>query len=373
MPSGILWGKECVLGAGCVIDPAVFIEELDDLEARGLSTEQVHLSGNAQLIMPWHVALDRASERPRQAPDRHHAARDRAGVRRQGGAARDPCPGPARPEDPAPEDRGRARGEEPLARAGLRCGARRPRGRLVALRELRATAPAVCRRHVTARRPRAARGPLSSSRAPRERCWTSTTARIRSSPRRTRWPARRRRESGSGRTGSTPSRRGEGVLDPRRRGAVPDRDRRRGSGAGPRAGGEYGITGRERRCGWLDLVGLRYAARLNGFYVTGRHQARRPLVVRRTRSASGTGYATDRDGGIPGPPERLPPREPVYEVCPAGRSRSTGWTTSRVSRGRPGSTWRSSSARSAWRSRSSAPGPRESTCSQRGLEAIARP
>ncbi len=30
-------------------------------------------------------------------------------------------------------------------------------------------------------------------------------------------------------------------------------------------GGEYGtVTGRERRCGWLDLVALRYAARLNG-------------------------------------------------------------------------------------------------------------
>ena len=63
MPSGILWGKECVLGAGCVVDPQVFIEELDDLEARGLSTERVHLSGNAQLVMPWHVALDQASER----------------------------------------------------------------------------------------------------------------------------------------------------------------------------------------------------------------------------------------------------------------------------------------------------------------------
>ena len=33
MPSGILWGKECVLGAGCVVDPEVFVEELDDLEA----------------------------------------------------------------------------------------------------------------------------------------------------------------------------------------------------------------------------------------------------------------------------------------------------------------------------------------------------
>src|SRR4029079_11280949 len=27
MPSGILWGKECVIGAGCVVDPGVFIEE----------------------------------------------------------------------------------------------------------------------------------------------------------------------------------------------------------------------------------------------------------------------------------------------------------------------------------------------------------
>ena len=63
MPSGILWGKECVLGAGCVIDPEVFIEELDELESRGISTDTVRLSGNAHLVMPWHVALDRASER----------------------------------------------------------------------------------------------------------------------------------------------------------------------------------------------------------------------------------------------------------------------------------------------------------------------
>jgi adenylosuccinate synthase len=63
MPSGILWGKECVLGAGCVIDPGVFVEELDELEGRGISTETVRLSGNAHLVMPWHVALDGARER----------------------------------------------------------------------------------------------------------------------------------------------------------------------------------------------------------------------------------------------------------------------------------------------------------------------
>ena len=64
MPSGILAGKECVIGAGCVVDPEVLLEELDELEARGVATEGlVRLSGNAHLIMPWHVAIDQASER----------------------------------------------------------------------------------------------------------------------------------------------------------------------------------------------------------------------------------------------------------------------------------------------------------------------
>jgi adenylosuccinate synthase len=63
MPSGILSGKTCVLGAGVVIDPETFGRELDELEARGVSTQSVRVSGNAHLIMPWHVALDQASER----------------------------------------------------------------------------------------------------------------------------------------------------------------------------------------------------------------------------------------------------------------------------------------------------------------------
>jgi adenylosuccinate synthase len=64
IPSGILYpGVECVLGAGCVIDPEELVRELDGLEERGVSTERVHVSGNAHMIMPWHLALDRASER----------------------------------------------------------------------------------------------------------------------------------------------------------------------------------------------------------------------------------------------------------------------------------------------------------------------
>ncbi len=64
IPSGILYpGTLCVLGAGCVIDPLVLIRELDELEARSISTGDIRISPNAHLIMPWHVALDQASER----------------------------------------------------------------------------------------------------------------------------------------------------------------------------------------------------------------------------------------------------------------------------------------------------------------------
>ena len=63
LPTGVVSGKTSVIGAGCVVDPGVLIEELDDLEARGVRTDLVRLSGNAHLVMPWHQAIDRGSER----------------------------------------------------------------------------------------------------------------------------------------------------------------------------------------------------------------------------------------------------------------------------------------------------------------------
>jgi adenylosuccinate synthase len=63
LPSGIVSGKLSVLGNGCVVDPEVLLAEMDDLEGRGLSVEQLRVSGNAHLIMPWHIALDGASEK----------------------------------------------------------------------------------------------------------------------------------------------------------------------------------------------------------------------------------------------------------------------------------------------------------------------
>ena len=64
IPSGIVGGKRSAIGAGCVVDPAVLVAELDDLEARGhVTSERLFVSGNAHLVMPWHVALDGARER----------------------------------------------------------------------------------------------------------------------------------------------------------------------------------------------------------------------------------------------------------------------------------------------------------------------
>jgi adenylosuccinate synthase len=63
IPSGVIAGRTCVIGAGCVVDPEVFLAEVDELESRGCSTADVHLSGEAHVIMPWHVAIDRATER----------------------------------------------------------------------------------------------------------------------------------------------------------------------------------------------------------------------------------------------------------------------------------------------------------------------
>src|SRR5881296_3415758 len=64
IPSGILHpGCRCVLGCGVVIDPASLIEEMESLVRRGVSLDgNLYISKNAHLIMPYHPALDRASE-----------------------------------------------------------------------------------------------------------------------------------------------------------------------------------------------------------------------------------------------------------------------------------------------------------------------
>jgi adenylosuccinate synthase len=63
IPSGILYpGKCCVIGNGVVIDPKVLIDELDALRARRIDVGGLRISANAHLIMPYHLLLDSAGE-----------------------------------------------------------------------------------------------------------------------------------------------------------------------------------------------------------------------------------------------------------------------------------------------------------------------
>jgi adenylosuccinate synthase len=63
MPSGILHpNKLCVIGNGVVIDPKVLGDELDELRRRGVDTSALKISANAHLIMPYHMMLDDAGE-----------------------------------------------------------------------------------------------------------------------------------------------------------------------------------------------------------------------------------------------------------------------------------------------------------------------
>ncbi len=63
IPSGILYpGKLCVIGNGVVVDPAVLLGELDGLQRRRIDVNGLKISANAHLIMPYHVMLDTAGE-----------------------------------------------------------------------------------------------------------------------------------------------------------------------------------------------------------------------------------------------------------------------------------------------------------------------
>jgi adenylosuccinate synthase len=63
IPSGILYpGKHCLIGNGVVVDPKVMIEEIAGLHARGVDTSGLRISANAHVIMPYHLLLDHAGE-----------------------------------------------------------------------------------------------------------------------------------------------------------------------------------------------------------------------------------------------------------------------------------------------------------------------
>ena len=64
IPSGIMHeGKICVVGNGVVVDPAVMLDEIAELEAKGFSVaDRFFLSQVAHIVMPYHKVLEKAGE-----------------------------------------------------------------------------------------------------------------------------------------------------------------------------------------------------------------------------------------------------------------------------------------------------------------------
>jgi adenylosuccinate synthase len=63
IPSGILYPHiTTVIGNGVVVNPRVLLEEMDRLAERGISCSNLKLSCNAHLVMPYHLAFDRLGE-----------------------------------------------------------------------------------------------------------------------------------------------------------------------------------------------------------------------------------------------------------------------------------------------------------------------
>ncbi|AWI43300.1 adenylosuccinate synthase [Staphylococcus nepalensis] len=66
VPSGIFYKEKlAVIGNGVVIDPVALLKELDGLNERGISTDNLRISNRAQVILPYHIKQDEYEEERR--------------------------------------------------------------------------------------------------------------------------------------------------------------------------------------------------------------------------------------------------------------------------------------------------------------------
>ena len=66
IPSGIFYPRcTCLIGNGVVIDPAAFLEEVENLKKHSISVSNLFISDRAHVIMPYHILLDGLEEKSR--------------------------------------------------------------------------------------------------------------------------------------------------------------------------------------------------------------------------------------------------------------------------------------------------------------------
>ncbi len=167
VPSGILYDHITpVIGNGVVVDPRVLLAEIDVLEAPG----RRHQPAEGERQRPPDPPVPPGARQGHRAPPgqeqaRHHQARHRPGLRRQGGPRRAAGAGPARPQDLPREARHRAEGEERGAgRSSTSCRSSADEIAAEYLDVLRPAARADDRRHGQPRARRARRRPARAAR-----------------------------------------------------------------------------------------------------------------------------------------------------------------------------------------------------------------
>ncbi len=325
IPAGVLHeGKTCIIGNGVVVDPTVFMMEIDRLKQKGylVNDSQLVLSLDAHVIMPWHKAVDLARE--------HAMGAGKIGTTGRG-------------IGPTYEDK--------VARRGIRVRDLLDAGKLerrvmerlpVAQEELRRLGAgesldaAVITREYAALGQRLAVYAKDASRVLHDLIrqgrsvlfegaqgtmldvdhgtypfvTSSNTVAANAATGTGVGPTSIDEVIGIAKAYST--RVGGGPYPTEQKGAVGEELRRIGQ--------EFGATtGRPRRTGWFDAVAMRYAARVNGLH---------GLAIMKLDVLSGfpelqIAVAYTLDGKtvdeLPGDPEDLERCEPVYETLP-------GWT-----------------------------------------------
>lgn len=66
IPSGIFnKGTLAIIGNGVVVDPKLLIDEMNELKANGISTENLYISEKAHIVFPYHIEMDKLLEENR--------------------------------------------------------------------------------------------------------------------------------------------------------------------------------------------------------------------------------------------------------------------------------------------------------------------
>ena len=66
IPSGILYPEtQCIIGSGTVVDPQIVLQEIEQLHAVNVTTDNLFISQSAHVTMPYHRLIDKAAEERR--------------------------------------------------------------------------------------------------------------------------------------------------------------------------------------------------------------------------------------------------------------------------------------------------------------------